>query len=57
MSEAKSCATCKWFEDDQEDGNEGQGKWYQVCRADARISNLPSFPFKATKCRSHEGRG
>ena len=45
-----SCADCHWFEADQEDGNEGQGEWYQVCRARNGVSNLKSFPFKNSNC-------
>lgn len=49
----KSCATCHWLEADQEDGNEGMGAHYIVCRGRSGVSNLKQFPFKKTNCADH----
>jgi len=49
----KSCLNCHWFEADQEDGNEGMGEWYTVCRGRNGVSNLKNFPFKRTTCATH----
>jgi hypothetical protein len=50
---SKSCLNCQWFEADKEDGNEGQGQWYAVCRARNGVSNLRQFPFRKTDCPQH----
>jgi len=49
-----SCLDCHWHEADQEDGNEGQGAWYEVCRARSGVSNLRQFPFRNTDCADHK---
>ena len=50
LNALNSCSNCRHFEADQEDGNDGMGQWYEVCRARNGVSNLKSFPFKRTKC-------
>jgi hypothetical protein len=48
------CLTCRHYEADQEDGNEGDGEWYTVCRARNGVSNLKQFPFRRTNCAMFE---
>ena len=52
-----SCHDCHWLESDQEDGNDGMGRFYVACRGRNGVSNLKQFPFRKTNCKDFRIKG